>query len=340
MNSVGKILHLPIETAGQMATISRAQRKLGYEAHSVVYEKNPYAYPVDRTIEMRWFRKKGLHLPRQMIFAFESLFKYDVFHFHYGRTFIDGNWDISWLRRLKKKMLMHCWGSEIRTLDMASRKNRYVRIKEGQDTGSLRKKMAEVARHIDVAVVADHELAEYVDGFFRRVEIVPQAIDLDCYEPCYPSEHRECLKIVHAPSNSWVKGTEFIKPAIERMKKRFRLDYVLVRNMTHEEALKIYREADIVIDQLLLGSYGIFAIEAMALGKPVLCYIRDDIRKKYPPGLPIVSTNPDNLEENLEMLCADPGRRVDIGEKGRAYVKHVHDGAKVAKALIELYKTL
>lgn len=58
MNSVGRILHLPIETAGQMATLSRVQRKLGYDVHSVVYEKNPHAYQIDRTIDMRWFRKK------------------------------------------------------------------------------------------------------------------------------------------------------------------------------------------------------------------------------------------------------------------------------------------
>lgn len=109
-----RVLHLPIETAGQMATLARAQRRLGYKAHCVAYEKNPYAYSIDRTIDMRRFRKKRLRLPRQALFAFEALLKYDVYHFHFGRTFVDGHLDISWLKRLGKKMLMRYWGSDLR----------------------------------------------------------------------------------------------------------------------------------------------------------------------------------------------------------------------------------
>ena len=36
-------------------------------------------------------------------------------------------------------------------------------------------------------------------------------------------------------------------------------------------------KADVIVDQLRCGSHGVFAVEAMATGKPVLCYIRDEL---------------------------------------------------------------
>ena len=339
MGFEGKILHLPFETAGQMGTISRAQRKLGCQAYSVSFKEPPFGYSVDRAIDTLSIKKKHLRLLRQALFAGPALFRYDVFHFHIGRTFLDKNRDLPYLKHLKRKMLMHYWGSEIRSLEIALKKNKYVRTK-GYDEVSLRKKMASVARYIDVAVVADYELREYVDGFFKRIEIIPQAIDLENYVPVYPQENGACLNIIHAPSHSWVKGTDHIEPVIKKLKRKFDINYILVQNKPHQEALDIYKKADVIIDQLLIGSYGIFSIEAMALGKPVLCHIREDLRRTYPSTLPILSANPDNLEAKLEKLCNDPDLRLELGKKGRLYVEDVHDSIKIAEKFIELYRRL
>ena len=45
-----------------------------------------------------------------------------------------------------------------------------------------------------------------------------------------------------------------------------------------------YRDADIVVDQLLAGWYGGFAVEAMALGKPVIAYLRESDLHHVPAG--------------------------------------------------------
>ena len=47
------------------------------------------------------------------------------------------------------------------------------------------------------------------------------------------------------------------------------------------KALKIYEEADIVIDQVLIGWYGGFGVEVMKMGKPLAVYIRRRF-KVYP----------------------------------------------------------
>ena len=53
---------------------------------------------------------------------------------------------------------------------------------------------------------------------------------------------------------------------------RFELE--LVEAKPFWEALQIYGSGDIIVDQLLAGWYGGFAVEAMALGKPVIAYLR------------------------------------------------------------------
>ena len=54
----------------------------------------------------------------------------------------------------------------------------------------------------------------------------------------------------------------------------------------------------------------------MALGKPVVCYIRPDLVDKYPPGLPIRSAHPDNLRDVLRELVSDHELRRSLGIQG------------------------
>ena len=64
----------------------------------------------------------------------------------------------------------------------------------------------------------------------------------------------------------------------------------------HAEAMKLYAQADLVIDQLLAGWYGGFAVETMAMGKPVVCYIRAEDLQFVPPAmvaeLPLIPARP------------------------------------------------
>ena len=197
------------------------------------------------------------------------------------------------------------------------------------------------SRFVDAAIVADHELYENVNGFFKRIEVIRQVLDLDRFVAKFPALDTAKPLIVHSPSYRQIKGTEYVLNAIKILESEGHdFDFKLVENIPNQDALKIYQEADIIVDQLRGGSHGIFAMEAMAMGKPVLCYIRDDLFSKYPPGLPLLSTNPDNIYDNLKLLIENPELRVELGKKGREYVERVHDSKKIARQLIELYKSL
>ena len=94
------------------------------------------------------------------------------------------------------------------------------------------------------------------------------------------------------------------------------------------------------MDQVVGGSHGLATLEAMAFGKPVVCYIKPSLVPKFPPELPIVNANQDNLAEVLAGLLADGARRQRIGRQSRAYVEKYHDAHDVARRLVTIYEEL
>nr|MBA2742626.1 glycosyltransferase family 1 protein [Actinomycetota bacterium] len=105
-----------------------------------------------------------------------------------------------------------------------------------------------------------------------------------------------------------------------------------------------YREADIVVDQLNAGWYGLFAIECMALGKPVVSFLHEAAVQRTEDAVgervPIVRASSTDLRIRLEPLVASAAERRRIGAESRAYVERVHDLERVADRLLHLYSRL
>jgi len=235
-------------------------------------------------------------------------------------------------------------GSDVRMLSVArSFNNPWVRIKEGKkrEEEEIRKRLRLLSKHIDHAIVADHELLAYIEPYYKHIHLLRQSIDLSKFEPVYPSVNQRKPLIIHAPTHKYVKGTEYVLQAIEQLQSDgLKFSFQLIEGLTQEEAIRRYREADIVIDQLLQGSFGVFSLEAMALGKPVVCYIRKDLIPTYPQPLPIVNANPITVYEKLKTLINDPELRRSLGEQGRKYVVEHHNWIVQAKELVDIYKKL
>ena len=172
-----------------------------------------------------------------------------------------------------------------------------------------------------------------------EAEVIPPGVDLARIAPAPPSDRDRPL-IVHAPSSRRRKGSEHVIAAVEGLD----ADLDLVEGLHHDEAFERYRAADIVVDQLNAGWYGLFAIEAMALGKPVVTFLHDEAVRRteeaFGTHVPIVSATAETLRETLRPLVADAARRRELGAASRAYVEHVHDVERVADRLLDLYRRL
>ena len=169
--------------------------------------------------------------------------------------------------------------------------------------------------------------------------VVPPGIDLREYSPHPPSEAERPV-VVHAPSSRRRKGTEHVIAACEQLP----VELQIVEGLHHDEARRLYERADIVVDQLNAGWYGLFAIEAMALGKPVVTFLHDEAVERTEQALgtkvPIVSATAETLTDRLRPLVEDAAERRRVGAASRAYVEQVHDVDRIADRLLSIYAEL
>ena len=160
------------------------------------------------------------------------------------------------------------------------------------------------------------------------------------------SRDDEPFTIVHAPSDRVVKGTKYVLKAVQQLQAEgMPLELILIENMAHSEARRAYERADLLIDQLLAGWYGVLAVELMALGKPVICYIREAdlsfIPDQMRADLPIINATPTSLYDVLkEWLTVRRHELPERGRRGREYVERWHDPLKIAAELKSVYETI
>lgn len=159
---------------------------------------------------------------------------------------------------------------------------------------------------------------------------VPLVVDPDQWHSDRPVLEDPRPLVVHAPTNAKLKGTDRALAALQELADdgtiRLRhLDRVPPAEMPHQLA-----QADIILDQFALGSYGALAVESLASGRLVLGHVSDHVRgyvrEATGQELPIVEANVDTLPEVLRSLLADRDHSRAVAVRGPEFVRHVHDG--------------
>ena len=113
---------------------------------------------------------------------------------------------------------------------------------------------------------------------------------------------------------------------------------MLIEGHSHAEAREYYKKIDVLVDQLFAGWYGGVAVEAMALGKPVLAYIRDEdlkfVPSKMASDLPIVRATPDTIQSSLQEVLEMPrAQLLELARQSRAYVERWHNPNTIAEKI-------
>lgn len=323
-----------------MIELSKGLQSRGIQSTSCHFDEHPFNFKPDQCLQL-YLHPVASRRAKINQFLQESIRAYDIFHFHFGETFFPDKTDLEMLKRAGKKMVVHHHGSDIRLLSAAQKNNPYVRVKPEWTEAKIKNNLSILSKYIDHAIVQDHELAGYITDFYKNVHVIPHAIDLNQFKPHYPPMNSTSPLVVHAPSNRNLKGTEAIIEAVNQLKSaNLSFDFQLIEGMEHQETMKLLSTADIAIDQLRIGAYGYLSSEAMAFGKPVICYIREDLKTKYPKELPIVHANPDTITTVLQDVINDPNQWRDLGLQGRNYVQNHHDAQKVTNQYLDIYKNL
>ncbi len=330
-----RVLHGMTEVAGQNYYSVMGLKEIGVDAKGAVWRKHPFGYPaVDYSIGVGYNKLLySWYLIKMFSFFVYALISFDCFHFHATRSLLPYNLDLCFLKIFKKKVFFEFHGSELRGV---LHNIEYPYYKTGGGTNLQRKLLRRLAKYADGFILHDIELIPHLPDCDVPVHIVPLRVDIEQYTPVYPKKDKGVPIILHAPSKRSAKGTHYLLEALEKVNVPFEL--VLVEGMSQEEAFEQYKRADIVFDQLSYGTYGVFAIEAMALGKPVLIHISEMMKESFPDSLPVVNVKPDDLQGIIEALLLDGEKRHELGVSGRKYVENYHNPRKSAKLLKGIYE--
>lgn len=189
-------------------------------------------------------------------------------------------------------------------------------------------------------VVAMGDMREYVPGarddlFFWPVDFRERKFAT----ASVPQPHEGPLRVVHAPNHPQFKGSAYLIAAIDQLQAEgVAIELVRVERVPNEQALAIYRTADIVFDQCLIGFHGYFALEAMALGKPVMVFIRKPSYLLEPGECPLVNVTRETIAARLREFANNRAALADIGRRSREYMARYYGLDAFAQRLMAAYR--
>lgn len=344
-----KVLLAPMNFAAMPVTLAKALQSRGYEAAHIQYtgeQGNRLAFELDRTVNIRG---ADGHERIQMRTVADALAEgFDIFHFWNRslvfRTDYSGfsGLDIPLIKARGRKIAHRFTGFDLRlpSRDLAVNPHSPFRYDQQPffDEDLVRAYQDFLREYVDRFFVQDPEMAQ----FFPEADIIPRALNLSEWD-FVGVERKARPLVVHAPTNPQAKGTKFILAAVETLRERgLAFDFKLVQNMAHADAKQIYRSADVIVDQILIGATGVLTLEAWALGKPVVVNLRRDLFEPFyeTNDLPVINANPDDIVPQLEKAIKDADYRLELSRRGRDLVERRHDIADVIDQYVAAYESI
>jgi len=350
-----RVLHCPTDTGGHAWGLSRAERALGVHSDVMVRRSSWLGFPCDVDLRLR-----ESALPVSVLrlgwFVLRAVRQYDVFHFNWGMSLVDYRtwnlhyWDLPLLKRLGKRVVVTFQGCDARMKGLSRQRLSTSACAEcdvawcDERMDTIRqKRIRKVFTYADKVFALNPDLLHFLPG----AEFLPYAsVDPNEWKSAGTSARRtsqsEPFRVLHMPTNRSIKGTRYVEQACARLNSGgVPVELMLVEQVPHARVKDLIAQADVVVDQLLIGWYGALAVEAMALGKPVLCYLRAEDLKHFVPfheQIPIVRTTKETLAQDLDGLLRSQSRREELGEAGRRFVTEWHDPLKIARQTVAAYQ--
>lgn len=326
-----KILIGVTEIGGNIPVVASALRKLGHQVTTVVMQKNNW-WPIEYDVD---FTGRQMTV-EDMVNIGYLIGTHDAFFFQWARaSLLPNHADYPLIRRAGKKLISCFVGSDVR--DIKAYKQWYCdgrkyleKLPFPEDPlvnplFSLR--MAEL--HSDLILSQPNQSVLGVRPYMHL--FLP--MELSLYRQNIPA--REIPVVVHAPSKSWLKGTDVILAALETLRQQgvaFELRFL--EGLSNDVVVKELIDADVLIDELYFPLHGKLSLEGLGCGCAVVNGDREDY-EPFPAERPFWYVNPDNIVERLRLLLTDRDQRIKLALEGMPYLKRHHDHVRVMQRVMD-----
>ncbi|NND76950.1 MAG: hypothetical protein HKN39_02055 [Flavobacteriales bacterium] len=274
---------------------------------------------------------------------FKFLMKYDIFHFFSGETILTRNTrklEFIVYKLFNKKVIMHFVGADIRNPKYVEWKEQNIQAYLKGDRPPIeplkwqKKLMEDSQKYADRVLVSTPDLLCIYPG---KANYFPVLLDLDKFNMEISKiefERSNEIVIVHAPSNPLVKGSRIIEPVLKSIKEKYGdkvklilredLDNITRYATSRYDLFRCFLVSNIVIDQMVIGWYGLQAIEAVMTDNQVISYVGQDVEKYLFPECPIILANAIDLYEVIEAcIKRELNGRIDY-KSAKEWVRKYH----------------
>jgi len=348
---------------------SQALRLKGYTTETFVIGTTHITSDFDYSASQAVFGRYAGRYPRvEMLFCtihltFRALLKYRcVYQYFHGGALgiLGGNLRSEIIKNAEPLILKICnmrsvimpYGSDVHLMNRCSNlslknarsvNNRNQRRIEEIITGQIAR-WSKSADHI----IGGCDWVDYIPGW-DSLMLSHFAIDTDLWKTAKVRLNKKSrpIRILHAPNHRSLKGTEYIEKAIEELKiTGVNIELIILEKVGNDRVREVMESVDIVVDQLLIGWYAMFALEGMSMGKPVICYIRPDLYQFYKRTIikeadfPIVQSTAETFKDVLQKLVEDKEKIFMLGLASREYVIKFHSLDRVGGHFDEINKRL
>jgi glycosyltransferase involved in cell wall biosynthesis len=293
-----KIAHIN-NISGIACIIAEQQKREGHEVDVFVFN--------DTIFKQFGGSKLNYWSPLDRWKFFRKLRDYDIWHYHYP------------------------YGSLRRSLEKRKTNKIYLKHYHGND---LRGRQEE-----NFCLVSTPDLLKYAPNG----KWLPNPIDLKeilaTREELSNTEMQEnqIVKVAHYPYYKNYSGLDYYSDALSSLQKEQKCEIINILNRPHLQALRNMGTSDVIIGKILpdVGWFGKFELEGMALGKPVVAYVSEELYEKYDP--PIYRTTKDTFKKDLEAIFEDRHERERLSREGPKYVRNNHSIESVVEKVMKCY---
>jgi hypothetical protein len=291
-----------------------------------------------------------------------TLLRYRCLYFYFNGGvlgFSQWLWRIEpWLYKLANvKIVVMPYGSDVQ--EMARSSNLLYKHAISRDYPRHRFQRKRIAAKIDLWTRhANHIIAgcDWVDYMYHwdTLMLAHFSIDLEKWQPAARvmptpvTTNPQPLRILHAPNHRTIKGTEFFIRAVEELQTEgVAVELILLERVPNHKVKAVMESVDVVADQLIIGWFAMFAIEAMALEKPVLCYLRPEFVELFTTyglidegELPIIHCTPLTVKAAIRELATERHRLAEIGARSREFVSKHHSIAAIGTVFDQINRSI
>ena len=156
------------------------------------------------------------------------------------------------------------------------------------------------------------------------------------------SDLNEKLRVSHAPTNRYYKGSEVVISVCTKLQKEGKITFDLIEGLPHSAAMRRKAQSDIFIDQI--GNkggwgYGMNSIESLSMGICTLTEMNQSYNE-FIPNHPFLHIDKDILEKTLRGLVEDRKKISYLGLQGLEWVRKNHDIEAVGDSLYAYYNSI